>query len=140
MTTITNKEESLAIHLGIKTNEITQSKHDENSFEADGGEYLVLTDSEANAMARERILESVWAFNYSFLCAHSEAIAEIPEKDYQDMAGKLCESFNKAALAMIDDVEHFVADAIASDGRGHFISGYDGEENEQGEFYIYQTN
>lgn len=24
--------------------------------------------------------------------------------------------------------------------RGHFLSGYDGEENEEGEFFIYRTN
>jgi hypothetical protein len=29
-------------------------------------------------------------------------------------------------------------DAISTDGRGHFISSYDGEENEQGDYYIYR--
>ena len=104
------------------------------------GDYLILTDKEADEKAKEYILDSVWAFNYNFLCAHSEAIAEIPEKDFTAMQGKLCESFNKAVLAMIPDKEHFVEDAIASDGRGHFLSQYDGEENEQDGFYLYRVN
>lgn len=143
-TIISNKEEALALHLSIKENEIRQSSYDENQFEADGGEYLVLTDQEADDKAKEQILDSLWAFNHSFLCSHSEAINEIPEKDFQAMQGKLCESFNKAILAMIDDKEHFIKDAILSDGRGHFLSQYDGEENEvkigNEYFYIYQTN
>lgn len=70
--------------------------------------------------------------------------AEIPEKEYTEMAGKLCESFNKAVLAMIPDKNHFVKDAILADGRGHFLSQYDGQENEikvNGVWYfIYRCN
>ncbi len=110
----------------------------------DDGDYMVLTDDEADEKAKEYILDSAWAFNYSFLCSHSEAIAEIPEKEFKEMQGKLCESFNKAVLAMIPDKDHFVKDAIACDGRGHFMSSYDGEENEvkiDGEWYfIYRLN
>lgn len=110
----------------------------------DRGDYTVLTDEDADERAKEYILDSVWAFNYNFLCSHSEAIAEIPKKDYEAMAGKLCESFNKAVLAMIPDKEHFVKDAILSDGRGHFLSSYDSEENEvkiNGTYYfIYRNN
>jgi hypothetical protein len=56
------------------------------------------------------------------------------------MQGELCESANPIIEALIEDMDHFVSDAISSDGRGHFISRYDGEENEEGEFYIYRTN
>jgi hypothetical protein len=110
----------------------------------DNGDYMVLTDEEADEKAKDYILESVWAFNYDFLCAHSEAIAEIPKKEYEQMAGKLCESFNKAVLAMIPDKEHFVKDAILADGRGHFLSPYDGQENEikvgKEYYFIYRQN
>jgi hypothetical protein len=34
----------------------------------------------------------------------------------------------------------FADEAISADGRGHFLSGYDGNENEQDGFYIYRTN
>lgn len=109
----------------------------------DDGDYLVLTDAEADEAdeaAKEYILESLWAFNYSFLCAHSKVISEIPEKEFKEMQGNLCESFNSAIKAMIDDIDYFVEDAIASDGRGHFLSSYDGQEIEQDGFYIYRTN
>lgn len=107
-------------------------------------DYLVLTDEEATERATEEIEESLWAFNKAFLNVHSEAISEIPDKDFEAMQGKLCESFNKAVKAMIDDFDYFVEDAIACDGRGHFISHYDGEENEekvnQTYYYIYRMN
>lgn len=138
MTTTNTKEQALAKYLGIELNQIKQS-YDENNFEAEGCEYLVLTDSEADDKARENILESVWAFNHSFLSAHSEAIAEMDEEVFKKIQ-EMCESANKTILRLIDDVDHFVNDAILSDGRGHFMSSYDGEENEQGEFFIYRTN
>lgn len=103
-------------------------------------DYCIYTDDEATEACKKYILESLWAFNYSFLCCHSDAIAAIPEKEFKDMQGKLCESFNKAILAMIDDIDHFIDDAIACDGRGHFLSSYDGQEHEQDGFYIYRNN
>ena len=127
-----SKEQALANYLEVP---LTDAKGLMEDYD-----YKVLTDAEADAEAKEYILESAWAFKYSFLCNHSEAIAEIPEKNFTDMAGKLCESFNKAVLAMIPDKTHFVCDAISSDGRGHFLSQYDGEEIEQDGFYIYRCN
>lgn len=106
-------------------------------------EYMVLTDEEADKATRENILESVWAFNKSFLDSHSEAIAEMDEYVFKKIQ-EMCEGANKTILRLIDDVDHFIEDAIACDGRGHFLSGYDGEENEikLGDVYyfIYRTN
>lgn len=140
MTTTKTKEEVLAKFLSVEVSDISESRHDECLFESGREEYLVLTDEESDEKAKEYILDSVWAFNHSFLQSHSEAISEIPEEDFQAMQGKLCEGFNKAVLAMIDDVDYFVEDAIKADGRGHFLSQYDGEENQAGEFFIYRTN
>lgn len=39
-----------------------------------------------------------------------------------------------------DTCQACVADAIRCDGRGHFLSQYDGEEVEAGEFFIYRLN
>jgi hypothetical protein len=43
---------------------------------------------------------------------------------------------------MIKDMDDFVDDAIGADGRGHFLSHYDGNEVEDREsgLYIYRTN
>jgi hypothetical protein len=56
------------------------------------------------------------------------------------MQSELCESANAIVKAIISDIDEFIQDAIDSDGRGHFINSYDGEENEHGEYYIYRTN
>jgi hypothetical protein len=60
------------------------------------------------------------------------------------MQAELCEDANELVKAVIRDIDHFVKDAILSDGRGHFLSSYDGEENEiehkKVMFYIYRTN
>ena len=37
-------------------------------------------------------------------------------------------------------MDEFIEDAISSDGRGHFLSPYDGEENEEGDYFIYRIN
>lgn len=133
------KQEALAKFLGCKKNEVEQSKYDDNSFEYGSQEYLVLTDEEADEKAKEYILDSVWAFNADFLASHakegidSDVIQSIQENEK-------CEGNNKVLTALLDDVDHFVDDAIKSDGRGHFMNSYDGEENEQGKYYIYRTN
>lgn len=121
---------------------IKEVKENYKDLESSWEGFLVLTDGEADNACKESILESVWAFNKFFLDNHSKAIANIPDKDFQDMQGKLCESFNKAVIAMIDDLDYFIEDAINCDGRGHFLSSYDGEETEitinNERYYIYK--
>ena len=95
----------------------------------DSGDYLLLTDAEADERAREYILGYVWAFNASFLAAHAvDGVDEDAIKAIQ--SNDRCEDNNAVLLRLIADVDHFVSDAIACDGRGHYISGYDGEEIE----------
>lgn len=113
-------------------------------FDTEQGEFAVLTDEEANEAARECIEESVWAFNKSFLDCHSDAISELDNESFKVLQER-CEASNKAIKAMIDDFDHFVDDAISADGRGHFLSHYDGEEHEETDnegntFFIYQLN
>jgi hypothetical protein len=131
------KIEELAKYLEVEADDLTEDYED--TFRDGKGEYLVLTDEEADEKAKEYILDSVWAFNANFLAAHClEGIGlEVIEAI---QANERCESNNKALLALIEDVDHFLDDAIKADGRGHFLSSYDGEENEAGEFYIYRTN
>ena len=68
-----------------------------------------------------------------FLASHSKA----DEKVFQILADQ-CESSNEAVLSLIDDFDHFVNDAILSDGRGHFLNGYDGTEEEYSNYFIYR--
>ncbi len=102
-------------------------------------DWICLSDEEADERAEEYILDSVWAFNPSFLSYHTDTDEEV-FKLLQDK----CEGSNDAILRMIKDKDYFVEDAINSDGRGHFISFYDGEEHEQyinnDFYYCYRIN
>lgn len=119
-----------------------------SEWDNDAEDCLILTDEEADEEAKRIILESVWAFNPSFLDAHIKS-----GKRLDKMIAKLqkdnSENCNDMLLAMIDDKQHFVDDAICADGRGHFIATYDGNENEEtvkieGQeaitFYLYQIS
>lgn len=116
-------------------------------FDILGQEYKVFTDEEADEAAAEDIKESLWAFNADFIIQHMPTYDEMTSREYIDiekalreMQGVLCENAGPLVKALIDDLEQFVEDAINADGRGYFIATYDGEENENGGFYIYRTN
>ncbi len=100
-------------------------------------DYLVLTDEEADEKAAEYIKDSLWAFNASFIIEHSNlpSAAEEMIKSHQEAK---CEGGNDTILAMINDIDEFIEAAIGADGRGHFISWYDGNEYEEGDYFIYR--
>lgn len=139
---------ALAKHLGEAPETISEARYGDNLFESGREEYLVLTDEEADADARAAILDSLWAFNAEFVQAHSKALASSSVnviEHVRKMQEELCEDAGPLIRAMIDDLDHFVEDAIKADGRGHFLSGYDGEENEvrlaDGSYlFIYRVN
>jgi hypothetical protein len=123
------KIEALAKYLGEEDLEEVEKLIDD-------GDYLVLTDDEADEKAKENILESVWAFNADFLESHTNMDADLI-KIIQEAK---CDGANDSLRRMIDDEDAFVQDAISSGGRGHFMNSYDGDENEEGEFFIYRMN
>jgi hypothetical protein len=123
------KIDALAAYLGVEPSEIGRVPYDDAMFEASGEEWLVLTDSEADDRAKDDILNSVWAFRPEFLAAHTVKGVDAEAIELIQDNGK-CESNNPVLLRLIDDVEHFVADAIKADGRGHFLNRYDSEEIE----------
>jgi len=108
------------------------------TYEVDGMGIRVLTDEEADEQAREYILDTCWAFNASFLCSHMET--DVPQ-DMIEAYQEKCEGANEGILGMIKDKDEFVEDAIHWDGRGHFMSSYDGEEIElKYDLYAYREN
>ena len=118
-----------------------------NTFEVVGNEYKVLTDTEADEEAKEHILNDLWAFNADFILRHTEFYNTSSDREdaefidsLQKLQSNICESANSIVKALIVDIDTFIEDAIESDGRGHFISWYDGREEEQDEFFIYRTN
>ena len=132
--------EALAKHLGCDVDEIVTGRFCDCSFEACGGEYLVLTDEEADERTKEYIEQTLWAFDASFIAGHTKnGLDDAAEKALAEMQGRLCESANPIVEALIEDMDHFISDAISSDGRGHFISHWDGEEVEAGSFFIFRV-
>ena len=123
------KIEALAKHLDCSIDEAVASMDD----------YLVYTDDEADEAVYNYIDESVCFFRSDFIAAHAEVDEEVIKK-----LQELHENSNKAIKSLIKDFDHFVSDAVCSDGRGHFLSSYDGEENEQtingNDYYIYRSN
>lgn len=112
--------------------------------EFDNDDYYVLTDEEADHKAKQYIEDSLWAFTPSFLAE----MTDFDEEIFQAIAdnGK-CESNNDVIYNTIQKtcgIDEFVSSAISADGRGHFMSSYDGCENEEtveGQtFYIYRLN
>jgi hypothetical protein len=118
-----------------------------DSFECGSWEYKVYTEEEADKAAREEILETLWAFNPEFILYHTDFYNHSTDReDDEFVAGlsklqsSLCESANSIIKALIVDLDRFVSQAIREDGRGHFLSQYDGEEVESGDFYLYRIN
>ena len=113
----------------------------------ENGEYIVCDDATANACAKDYITETLWAFNASFLAGETG----LDENCFKPIQDKLSEDANPAFLAMIKGtcgLDPFIASAIQADGRGHFLSPYDGAEHEFTVFinrkrvwlYAYRTN
>lgn len=117
------------------------------TFEIIGNEYKVLTDEEADEAAADYIKDSLWAFNADFILSHSVASQGTTARENEEIIkalqmvqSSICESANALVKALISDIDTFIDNAIEADGRGHFLSSYDGKEHESGNFYIYRTN
>lgn len=116
-------------------------------FASEGEEYYVCTEEEADSLAKQEIMGSLWAFNPNFIIEHTKIYndltireTEILAKNISEMTYKMCENANRIVEAFIEDIDEFIEDAINEDGRGHFIAMYDGIEHEQDGYYIYQIS
>lgn len=141
-----NAVEAVADQIGIDPDELTPETYTHYGLEVfcgRGEQYAVGTDSEADDACKEYIKDSAWAFRSSFICEYCNLPQELAEA-LEAMQSKKCESANDSILALIEEtdggLEGFVEDAISADGRGHFLSSYDGEENERDGFFIYRIN
>lgn len=112
---------AIATFLDCEPEEITEERYDYYGmpvFSLGSQEYAVATDEEADS-AWDASLD-----NYIEECIQ-------PELDKLEIG-------NLSAYIKFDE-EKWKWDA-RMDGRGHSLSGYDGDENEEGEFYIYRLN
>jgi hypothetical protein len=136
--------EALAIHLGINQEDIEKHKYGLHYglpiFSIGSKEYAVGDDEQAGEALFEYIEQSVWAFRPSFIASE----CNLPESEGMIKAAQeKCEDANDGILAMIKGtcgLKSFVDSAESADGRGHFLSSYDGEENEVDGFFVYRLN
>jgi len=133
-----SKVSELAKFLDCEVEDLEESSYDESLFSWGNEEYLVYTDEEADEAVKDYIKESAWSFQAWFIVDHSE----LPYEAIEMVQGfqKKCEGANETILALITDLDEFVNDAISADGRGHFLSGYDGKENEIENYFVFRTN
>ena len=108
--------------------------HDNDDWTIDGNDYRFFTDDEADDACSDYIKESVWAFKADFLARQTGIDSKVFE-----ILCRECESANDPILTMIEDYVDIVEAAVSSDGRGNYLSPYDGKEIELGEFYLYRT-
>jgi len=128
---------ALAEEFGCSVQDVVDKGDGE--FSIDGLDYLVLTDREADDRVADYIEDSLWAFTPNFLSSVTGVDSEVFEAI---QANGRCEGNNEAIKSILDATDTSICEvaeeAISWDGRGHFLSSYDGEEIEvyaDGEFY-----
>ena len=131
---------ALALHLNDDTATL-----DEVERWLDNEDYLVLDDEDADKKAEEYIRQSVWAFNACWLSWYCPD--GIEAEHITALQGDSCEDCNDAMVAIVEagkGMKELISGAITADGRGHFMSSYDGYENVETyndtEYYIYRIN
>jgi hypothetical protein len=142
-------EQALASHIGCEWSELEPCRHDFyglDSFSYGREEWAIGSDDDAQEAVTESIKQVLWAFRPSFILGCCGLPLELDEA-IQAWQEKECENCNDAIEQMIDrtcELDEFVRQALMSDGRGHFLSSYDGEEvelkTEAGTFYAYRIN
>ena len=140
------RAEAVAKFLGCSVDELSLERYDHYGLETYSfgrEEYAVGTDAEADQAAASYIKDSAWAFRAGFIIDECGLPCEMVEA-IQALQEKKCEGANDSILALIErskgGLESFVESAVSADGRGHFLSPYDGNENEEGGFFIYRIN
>ncbi len=103
----------------------------------DNGDYLVLTDEEANEAVADYIKESLWIFDTTFIINECEIDHSLEDTLRTFQEGKR-EGANDAIRSLINDIDDFINSAIVVYGRGHYLADYDGYELEHGDYFIYR--
>jgi len=139
------KGKALAKFLEVEEDDLQLRTYDHYGLEVyslGDKEYAIGDDKEADKVCTEYIKDTAWAFNADFILGQC-GLPFSGAESLKSMQEKSCEGANDFILALIEKtcgIEDFTESAISADGRGHFLSPYDGEENEEGGYFIYRIN
>lgn len=138
---------------GCEPDAVTLERHDFYGLPAysiGNREFAIGTDSEADSACEQYISNRLWAFNASFILGECDLPNSLEEaiRAWQE---KEREGANEGLLALVEKtcgIEEFARAAMSADGRGQFLSSYDGNENDENvsdgtereNFYIYRMN
>jgi len=129
------KIKALAELLNIDENEV--SEDGELYKTKDHSVYFVLTEEEANEQMSVTVKESLWTFYPEFLSQTTgERLSVVKAYCDLDEDGN---SYIEEVINKTIGMENFVNKVVKVDGRGHYLSPYNGEENEMNGFFIYQA-
>lgn len=138
------KIEALAEFLECDPSEITQCNYSHyglDTFTYGNHDYSVADEDESDEAIEDSLRGSVWAFNSVFILEVCGLPLELAPciKSFQSSQ---CENANDAIAALIYKTcgwQAFTEAAISADGRGHYLSSYDGEEHESDNYLIYKN-
>lgn len=105
-----------------------------DEFVIDGRTILVLTEDESLVRATEIIKDSISHFKPEYLANETG----LPEETFEELKGK-----DDAVLKIIESqmkLTEFIKDVVKHEGYGPFISSYDGEQYEYGDYFVYQLD
>lgn len=142
-------EKALAAHIGCDWSELEPMRFDHyglDSFQVGKEEWAIGSDDDVDDAVCSSIKDSLWAFRASFILEACGLPFEL-EEAFHAWQEKGCEGCNNALYRLIcktGDFADFVIEAVRCDGRGHFLSSYDGEEVQLdtpvGRFYAFRIN
>ena len=151
MVKVNERLEVLLDHIGITVNggddwDVGVAQ-DPNNFEEGakhfyiygGEEWAVLTEEEADDYVAQEIDDMVGFFNPDFLSRITGLDLEVFEA-LSGVDGYKVQLAIKALVEYTCGMDDLVEAAIEADGRGHFISSYDGEEVDAGGYLLYRIN
>lgn len=140
---------ALAEHLGIKADAVwaltekeSYDHHGLDIYTIEGDQYALGTDAQADAALRDYTENSLWAFKADFIlnCCDLDESGAASLGDMQEKAGENANAFILSLISRTCGLDYFCEEAERWDGRGHFLSTYDGEEIELlgGKAYAYK--
>lgn len=98
-------------------------------------EYLVLTESEADTLARKEAAGYLWTLDVEMLLRHIRFRYEAEARALVERIKAECD--NPSLRALLLSADELLDDCFAVSGRGRFLAPSDWKERREGEFCIY---